>query len=61
MVLAYLVHEINQSMQKQGGHVALLDQALDINYLEYGKVHLYYSNQNMFIIVTVSSFLLEKL
>ena len=31
MVLAYLIHEINESMLKQGGHIALLDQALDIN------------------------------
>ena len=31
MVLAYLIHEINEFMHKQGGHVALLDQALDIN------------------------------
>ena len=30
MVLAYLIHEINESMYK-GEHVALLDQALDIN------------------------------
>ena len=30
-VLAYLIHEINESIQKQGGHAALLDQALDIN------------------------------
>ena len=39
MVLVYIIHEINESMHKQGGHVALLDQALDINQLEYGKVH----------------------
>ena len=31
MVLAYLIQEINEFMHKQGGHVALLDQALDIN------------------------------
>ena len=30
-VLAYLIHEINESMYKQGVHVALVDQALDIN------------------------------
>ena len=39
MVLADLIHEINESMYKQAGHVALLDQALDINRIEYGKVH----------------------
>ena len=39
MVLAYLIQEKNESMYKQGRHVALLDQALDINQLEYGKVH----------------------
>ena len=39
MVLTYLIYEINEFMQKQGGHVALLDQALYINQLEYGKVH----------------------
>ena len=31
MVLGYPTHEINESMHKQGGDVALLDQALDIN------------------------------
>ena len=31
MVLTYLIHELNESMHKQGGHVALLDQALDID------------------------------
>ena len=53
MVLAYLIQEKNESMYKQGRHVALLDQALDINQLEYGKVHWYYSNQNLLIIVIV--------
>ena len=33
MVLAYLIHEINESMHKQGWQVALLDLALDINWL----------------------------
>ena len=31
VVLAYLIHEINESMHKQGGNAAFLDQALDIN------------------------------
>ena len=31
MVLAYLIYEINESMHKQGRHVALFDEALDIN------------------------------
>ena len=30
-VLAYLIHKINESINKQGVHFALVDQALDIN------------------------------
>ena len=38
MVLAYLIHERNESMPKQGRHVTLLDEALDINWLECAKL-----------------------
>ena len=31
IVLTYLIHDMNESMHKQGQNVALIDQALDIN------------------------------